>query len=243
MTEVAARTHASRALIELRRRIISGELPGGERLFEVPLAEALEISRTPLREALARLAEEGLLERGGGGFVVRTFAFADVVDAIELRGMLEGLAARLAAERGPDPTRIAEMRAILGEFEAALGTERADVDFEAYSEANSRFHAALARLPGSALVERELERVSRMPFADPSSFLPDRAFFVAHRRSLDVAQAQHAGIVEAIVAREGARAEAIAREHARTARNDIETVLVERRGDGRALAGMSVVMD
>ena len=82
-TEVA--THGRRAVIELREKIINGELPGGMRLFEVPLAEALQISRTPVREALSRLAEEGLLNRlPNGGFVVRRFGYADVVDSIEL---------------------------------------------------------------------------------------------------------------------------------------------------------------
>src|SRR5690554_4658921 len=104
MERVSSRTHAMRAVIELREKIVSGEIPGGTRLFEVSMAESLNISRTPVREAMSRLAEEGLLDRArGGGFTVRTFGFADVVDAIELRGVLEGTAARLAAERGADP--------------------------------------------------------------------------------------------------------------------------------------------
>ncbi len=74
------------------------------RLFEVSLAETLEISRTPVREALSRLAEEGLLDRlPNGGFVVRRFGYEDVIDSIELRGVMEGTAARLAAERGASP--------------------------------------------------------------------------------------------------------------------------------------------
>jgi GntR family transcriptional regulator, vanillate catabolism transcriptional regulator len=97
-------THAQRALVALRKRILGGELAGGTRLYEVALAEELGISRTPVRAALSVLAEESLLDRGaGGGFVVRSFAVRDVVDTIELRGVLEGTAARMAAERGvPD---------------------------------------------------------------------------------------------------------------------------------------------
>ena len=72
------------------------------------LAKEFSISRTPIREALSRLAEEGLLERArGGGFVVRSFAIADVLDMIELRGVLEGTAARLAAERGVSAAKLA----------------------------------------------------------------------------------------------------------------------------------------
>ena len=60
-SEVA--THGRRAVIELREKIINGELPGGMRLFEVSLAESLQISCTLVRGALSRLAEEGLLDR------------------------------------------------------------------------------------------------------------------------------------------------------------------------------------
>jgi len=231
MAEAATTTHASRALIELRRRIISGELEGGQRLYEVSLAEALQISRTPVREALARLAEEGLLDRGRGGYIVRTFLLADAIDAIELRGVIEGTAARFAAERDPVPERLDGIRAILAELDACFGPEGGDIDFDAYADANARFHRALAALSGSRVIERELERVSRLPFAGPSAFIPHKEYFVSHRRrSLDLAQAQHRAIVEAIVAREGARAEHLAREHARTARNDMEHVLRERLG-------------
>src|SRR5690606_35735565 len=122
-------THGRRAVIELREKIINGELPGGMRLFEVPLAEALQISRTPVREALSRLAEEGLLDRlPNGGFVVRRFGFADVVDAIELRGVMEGTAARLAAERGAAPEALARLQAIVAELDACFGTHEDDVD-------------------------------------------------------------------------------------------------------------------
>jgi DNA-binding GntR family transcriptional regulator len=109
MKEPTSKTHATRTVIELRKKILGGELKGGTRLYEVPLAEELEISRTPLRDAMSRLAEEGLLERAqSGGFVVRQFSFPDVIDAIELRGVLEGTAARLAAERGATPEALAQ---------------------------------------------------------------------------------------------------------------------------------------
>ena len=219
------KTHAMRAVSELRRQIFSGELAGGQRLFEVPLAEALAISRTPVREALARLAEEGLLERGRGGFVVRTFLFEDIIDAIELRGVLEGTAARLAAERLADPAELDELRRTLEVLDGCFAGERGDIAFERYGEANVRFHAQFVALARSRVIEREIERIYRLPFAAPSAILPDKDYFVSRRRSLDLAQFQHRAIVEAIAAREGTRAEHLAREHARTARGDVEEVL------------------
>src|SRR5690606_106960 len=173
-TEAAAeqgtgKTHAMRAVIELRQKILGGELPGGMRLFEVPMAEQLQISRTPVREAMSRLAEEGLLDRArNGGFVVRTFSFADVIDAIELRGVLEGTAARLAAERSVDPAALARIRRVLESLDECFGNSPADVDFVAYAERNAEFHRQLAALSGSDIVRREVERVTGLPFASPS---------------------------------------------------------------------------
>lgn len=243
MAETASTTHTMRALTELRRRILSGELPGGQRLFEVPLAELLRISRTPVREAMSRLAEEGLLDRArGGGFVVRTFGFSDVVDAVELRGVLEGTAARLAAERGVAPEALAAIRATVDELDLCFDKDGGDVDFEGYSRLNARFHDQLAGLVGSEVVRRELERVKRLPFASPSAFLPDKVEFATRRRSLPLAQEQHRALVAAIAAREGARAEHIAREHARTARADLEYVLSKDRSLIGTVPGLALVV-
>lgn len=220
-----ARTNSLRAVIELRQRILSGALPGGTRLYEVALADELNISRTPVREAMSRLVEEGLLERvRGGGFVVRSFAYADVIDMMELRGVLEGTAARLAAERGAKPGPLAAIQSTLTALDGCFGETDIDVDFEAYSRLNGEFHERLAALSGSSVLEAEIARVVRLPFASPSAFLPDRTRIDAFRRTLAAANAQHHAMVEAIIAREGSRAEAICREHARAARRNIEYI-------------------
>ncbi|WP_196260022.1 GntR family transcriptional regulator [Pelagibacterium limicola] len=222
-SEVA--THGRRAVIELREKIINGELPGGMRLFEVSLAETLEISRTPVREALSRLAEEGLLDRlPSGGFVVRRFGYADVVDSIELRGVLEGTAARIAAERGPTPDGLGRLKAIVEKLDTCFGPNEGDVDFDTYAELNEQFHNELAGLSGSDIVRREVERAAALPFASPSAFLPNKLEIAAFKRSLRTAQDQHHAMLNAIVAREGARAEFIAREHARIARQNLEYI-------------------
>lgn len=223
--ESTAKTHAMRALVELRKRITKGELPGGTRLFEVALAEDLQVSRTPVREAMSRLAEEGLLERApSGGFMVRSFAYSDVLDTLELRGVLEGTAARLAAERGVPEAKLREITEIVRKLDEVFGDEPGEVDFEAYSDLNGQFHEALAALPGSPTFERELARVKSLPFASPSAFLPNEGRLSAFRRSLAIGQEQHRELVAAIAAREGTRAEALAREHALAARRNLEYI-------------------
>ncbi|HWH81257.1 MAG TPA: GntR family transcriptional regulator, partial [Burkholderiaceae bacterium] len=97
----AAPSQAVKAQLALRELILGGELRPGARIAELWLVERLGVSRTPVRLALVRLAEEGLLDTlPSGGYAVRDFSEADIVDAIELRGTVEGLAARFAAERG-----------------------------------------------------------------------------------------------------------------------------------------------
>lgn len=239
-----AKTHTMRALIDLRARIISGTIPGGTRLFEVPLAEELTISRTPVREAMSRLVEEGLLERArNGGFLVRSFAVADVLDAIELRGVLEGTAARLAAERGADPAGMDQIKAIVTQLDGCFGSGAEDVDFDAYSELNTRFHNALAGLSGSDMLRREIARVPGLPFAAPSAFLPDGNRIAEFRLLLSIAQAQHLALVEAIAVREGARAEALAREHVRAARHNVVQIFRDGRAHNGDIPGLALVVD
>lgn len=240
--QAEASTHGRRAVIELREKILSGEMPGGMRLFEVPIAELLDVSRTPVREALSRLTEEGLLERlPGGGFVVRRFGFADVIDAIEMRGVMEGMAARLAAERGVREEELRKIEATVLQLDGCFGERLDDVDFDAYSELNERFHHQLAGLAGSEMIRREVERAGSLPFASPSAFLPDRADIAAFRRSLRGAQEQHRAMVSAIAGREGTRAEAIAREHARTARRNLEYMLSEDPGLIARVRGLALI--
>lgn len=242
MKQTEAATHGRRAVIELREKILSGELPGGMRLFEVPIAELLDISRTPVREALSRLTEEGLLDRlPSGGFVVRKFGFADVIDAIEMRGVMEGMAARLAAERGASQEDLQKIIETVCQLDDCFGEQMDDVDFDTYSELNERFHHQLAALCGSDMIRREVERASSLPFASPSTFLPDKADIATFRRSLRGAQEQHRAMVAAIAAREGSRAEAVAREHARTARRNLEYMLNEDPGLITKVRGLALI--
>lgn len=217
-----------RAALGIRELAFSGAVAPGERLSEIALSERLGLSRTPIRAAFQELAHEGLLEpMPRGGYVVRSFSMADVTDAIELRGVLEGTAARLAAERGAVPAEMRVLSRVLDDLDAIVANG-ADMDFEAYVDRNAAFHDAIPRLAGSRLIAREVERVSRMPFAGPNAFLRVQAAVPAFRASLGAGQMQHRAIVQAIEAREGARAEALAREHARLAKHNLVLAMADR---------------
>src|SRR6202142_2016804 len=111
-SEAKASSQTARAVLSLREMLVQGRFRPGERIREVPLASGLKVSRLPLHLALERLAHEGVLEiRPTRGFVVQRFSTEDIYDAIELRGLLEGAAARLAAERFKHVTELATLQA------------------------------------------------------------------------------------------------------------------------------------
>jgi GntR family transcriptional regulator of vanillate catabolism len=223
----AALSQTVRAQLRLREMILDGELAPGARIAELALVERLGASRTPIRTALARLQDEGLLATlPGGGYAVKDFSEADIRDAIEIRGTLEGLAARRAAERGTDPALLADARDCLACIDALLAPPAlSEASFTGYVAHNGRFHALLAAMSGSAVIERQIERAAALPFASPNGFVLARATGPAARDMLVVAQAQHRAAVEAIVQREGARAEALMREHARIAHHNLRLAL------------------
>jgi GntR family transcriptional regulator of vanillate catabolism len=240
LSRPANRTQITSALLRLRELIFSGGFAPGERMSELPLVKRLGVSRTPLRLALAELEHEGLL-RGlpGGGYVVREFTQGDVRDAIELRGVLEGTAARFAAERGAPARDLRSLRATNDTIKTLV--HRSDYEsFERYLQLNERFHARLLKMARSPLLERALEGIVSLPFAGPSAFVLAEAELPASREILIIGHRHHDGLIEAIERRQGARAESLAREHARLAFTNLE-IVVKRRDVLERLPGASLL--
>jgi GntR family transcriptional regulator of vanillate catabolism len=222
------RTQIMRALLRLRELILNGEFEPGERMSELPLVERLGVSRTPLRLALAELEHEGLLlGLEGGGYVVRAFTREDVRDAIEIRGVLEGTAARFAAERGTGRAAIRALMRINDEIGELV--HRVDYDsFVRYVTLNEQFHACMLKIANSPMLERALEGTMSLPFAGPSAFVLTEAELPRSRDLLIVAHHHHVGLIEAVERRQSGRAESLAREHARLALTNLEIVLRHR---------------
>jgi GntR family transcriptional regulator of vanillate catabolism len=213
-----------RALFGLREMLLRGDLRAGDRLSEIPLAAKLGVSRTPVRLALERLAHEGLLEvLPSGGFLVRRFELADVWDAIEMRGILEGTAARLAAERLTSPADLEIIRGYQGRMDQLAGDSVGA--FAAYMDLNEAFHSALVDLAKSAMVRRSIAHVNTIPFASPSAMVFARSRLPKAAEMFIIGQEQHHAILEAVSRRQGTRAEALAREHALLARRNLERVV------------------
>jgi GntR family transcriptional regulator, vanillate catabolism transcriptional regulator len=214
------------ALFRIRELLLRGEFSGGERISELPLVARLGVSRTPIRLALERLANEGLLEAlPSGGFLVRQFDLADVWDAIEMRGVLEGTAARLAAERLSSRDELQTIRAHQSRMDSLVGDS---VDsFAVYMDLNEAFHAALVDLAKSPMLRRSVAHVMAIPFASPSAAVYARSRLPKDGKMSALAREHHHSILEAITHRQGARAEALAREHALLARRHLEMALTD----------------
>jgi GntR family transcriptional regulator of vanillate catabolism len=226
-----ALSQTERALLALRDLILSGALKAGERISELGTVERLGVSRTPVRMALVRLEEEGLLESiPSGGFAVKHFTEADIFDAIEVRGALEGVAARLAAERGAPPLAMRKIRDCVEAIDALIrDRELTPEDFAGYVTLNARFHTLLLELCGSRVLARQVERAAALPFASPNGFVMVQSELPEAKTILIIGQEHHRAAVDAIQNREGMRAEAIMREHARLAHRNLQLALRSQR--------------
>src|SRR5215472_12582736 len=219
-----------RAQLTLRDMILSGGLRPGERISELQAVETTGASRTPVRMALVRLEEEGLLEAiPSGGFMVKAFSERDIADSIELRGTLEGLAARFAAERGVSARDLEPLKECLAAIDELLSRMPISVDaFSSYVTLNARFHALLGELSRSPPLIRQIDRASALPFASPSGFVMAQSALPEARLIFLIGQDHHRIVVDAIENREGARAEAVMREHARLAARNLRAALKNR---------------
>jgi DNA-binding GntR family transcriptional regulator len=189
--ETTESSAARRAYFAIIRGIADGEYPPGSRLGEESLAQTLEMSRTPVREALRRLAAEGLVEISRNrGARIASWTAAEVEELFELRVILEGYAARLAATNADDED-IDELRRIQARFESAIA---GDADVEGgTAELNNQFHSVLTRATKNRQLIRTLSGVAWAPllsltFAQYRSEDHDRS--ISHHRELIEAVAQ-----------------------------------------------------
>jgi GntR family transcriptional regulator of vanillate catabolism len=216
-------TQQARALVRIREMILRGKLSAGQRVAEAPLAERLGMSRTPVRQALPVLAQEGLLvEHGTRGYVVKDISTADILDAIDLRGVIEGLAARRVVERGASRTLCDALRVCLADGDRIFSKGHIEESDEAlYADMNARFHSLIVREARSPMIEQTLERNARIPFVGPQALAFDKTSLDRMYDMLLYAHRQHHFIVAAIERGEGARVEALMREHANPVKDSL----------------------
>lgn len=196
--------------------ILHGELAPGQRVREVELAGKLGVSRTPVRESLPILAQEGMLTQlDTRGFVVRAFTPQEIMDAIDVRGVLEGLAARMLAEQGPPRRLIQSLHECLREGDQIFVKRHLlESDEARYGEMNKQFHSLIIQGAGSKVIAEAIERNGRIPFAAAHAIAFNKVDLPQMYESLSYSHRQHHAIVHALENGEGARVAALMYEHA-----------------------------
>lgn len=189
--------------------IIAGKSAPGDMLSETALAEEFEVSRTPIREALKQLEQEGLVEiRPRVGTFIRKPSSREITELFQLKECLEGLAASLLAQRGDVP----ELRALIHNVESERDVVRAG-DEHAYAALVHEFHHTLvAGADNQKLFEhynRLMNQLAYHRIVRQTLQLPGR---------LDQSMSEHARIVEAIRSKDPLTAELVTRNHVATTR-------------------------
>ncbi|WP_068808545.1 GntR family transcriptional regulator [Thauera phenolivorans] len=205
----------------LRERIFSHELPPGTWVDEQALALQYGISRTPLREALKVLASEGLVKlKPRRGCYVTEISARDLDEVFVVMALLEGECAATAA-RTADAAALQHLQEIHAELEAAAAAP----DINRYFEANQAFHVALQQIADNRWlihVVEDLRKVIKL----------SRHHSLSAEGRLEASLAEHREILDALLARDAGRAEALMRSHIRSGREALARI-----DDGRERAG------
>jgi GntR family transcriptional regulator, vanillate catabolism transcriptional regulator len=217
----------TRVLVQLRDLILKGAFAPGERLAEIPIAEKLHASRTPVRVALSTLEQEGLVEvSAAGGYAMRRFTQREIQDAIDVRGQLEGMAARLIAEHGVPRQLSLDLRECLKDGDRILKARTLGYDgYAAYAAMNDRFHRLIVDGCGNAALARSIELNNRLPFAPASAMLPMQSSMDEGHQWMLYAHRQHHSLVDAMERGQGARAQSLGQEHVHVAKLNLEFAL------------------
>ena len=235
----------SRVLVQLRGLILNGSFAPGERLAEIPLAERLGTSRTPVRQALVTLEHEGLIETSpGGGYQMRSFTMQDVADAIRLRGVLEGFAARLLAENGASRQVMKTLNECLADADAVVFKATMDLDdYTRYAQINDRFHDTIIQGCGNKALARMMDTLNGQAFAAASATLPMQSSTEEGHEWMKLAHRTHHAMVEAIEQHQGSRAQALSEEHVEVARRNLDYAMEDPERAAALLPGFQLVSD
>lgn len=201
----------------IRRSIVDGVLKPGERLVEERLAQHLGVSRTPVREALAMLEVEGLVKSiPKKGTIVRTFTREEIKDLYDLRVVLEGYAARQAAEF-ITAEELDQMRGLWEEMDACIRTDWRSTDDQIdkvryLTSKNNQFHHVIMKASRNSRLEVVLTQIIELP-------LIFRAFFWYTKEQLIQSNHHHRELIKALEIQDPERAERIMAMHIGVARD------------------------
>lgn len=186
--------------------LVVSDLPAGSRLSEAELSTTLGMSKTPVREALLRLESEGLVSPiPHVGYLIPHLSYSELREALEVREAIEGYLAMLAADR-IDDVELSELRAVFTQTEAGLGQDQV-ADIDAMKRFNALLHGAILQAAGNAKMEQILATVRNQVNRGIKELIGN------DQRRYKLSFDEHGVILEALEARDPARAERAMRAH------------------------------
>lgn len=208
MDDFSTPTLGQSAYDRLREMILRGELRAGTRLQEKHYADLLGVSRTPVREAIARLVSEGLATRESGGVpTVNTISVSDIIEILHVRRLLECEAARQAATNHLQSTALLALRSKLEEFLTGARPSAKE-----HAEFDEELHTTIAELAGSRLLTGLVRNLKTKTRIFDKGSIPSR---------FEPGCREHIEIIDAVLARDPDRAERAMRTHIENAREAI----------------------
>jgi DNA-binding GntR family transcriptional regulator len=199
---------------EIRSGIKEGRYVPGQRLVEADLSKVLSVSRGPIREAIRRLASEGIIEIAHNrGAMIRKLTRHDVISLYQVREVMEGLSAKLTAERISNSNH----RKSLDKFLAELNDMSRSEDYASFADHNERFHSELVKISENAELSKLISQLQISLFHLQFRLLLDQKVILQSIKD-------HENILKAILAGDEAAAERAMRRHIRRTREDIEKV-------------------
>ncbi|ESR23811.1 GntR family transcriptional regulator [Lutibaculum baratangense] len=206
-------------------RILSGEIGHGTRVSDLEWSKKLDVSRTPVREAMRKLQQDGiLLPLDRGGYEVRRMEAGDLLNLYRCRAALEALAVRDAATRLGERD-IGRLRSLVDDAQTVLESD----DLDRLFELNTAFHNMILQACGNVYLERLLSDLRRMILFARSSLMiaaRDRQLGPAYKDHLNRVQNDHREILEAIVARDADAAAARMERHLFSTGDDMAQLAV-----------------
>ena len=229
---------------KIRDDIIMGVLQEGERLSETRLCEIYGVSRTPIRLALRLLERERIIRRSEGrGYKVFSPTVDDILQAVQVRGHLESLAARLMAQSETRTQHLPKMAQAIDSIDTILRAGEMDDGARSDAQAaNKVFHTTILQACGNSYVGFTCQQISHLPMLEAGSMVFDRSAIEAPDQvqsglfRLQLGNAQHQVIYEAIEKGDAVRAEGMMREHSHTMLDYIRTF--ERKDNSLALSDL-----
>lgn len=217
MLQAAGRTRSEAVLEVLRAALLDGQFRPGERLMEQTLSKMLNVSRTPIRTALYKLSGEGLVDHEPNkGYVARGFTLRELSDAYGMRSLAEGMAARLAAERGFSPEAARQMEEVLARGDTELTDDIPEMQArKTYAEVNAAFHGLVQQASNSRLVADVIRLCQFIPQTSAANLFQ---FNLADARKR---HRDHHHIYEAIISQQPNEAESLMRAHVASVRTAI----------------------